>query len=671
MYEQFFNFLGLREDPFHVSPDPRFFYTTPSHEAALAELLYGIETRKGFMVLTGEAGTGKTSLLKQILDWLKGRRRSTAYIFHTHVEPIGLLKLILSDFGVPSQSRSKSELISTLQRWLVQRHMDGDLPVLILDEAQALPMQTLDELRLLLNLETPRGKLLQIILAGQPELDETLRSPELRQLRQRIVFHSRLNLLSPEETAAYISRRLAVAGCPDSLLFPEEVIQGIYASSRGIPRVVNLLCEHALISAYAERQHVVSPEMIQRVAADFDLMEKPIAVPESELQAEYTGSSRFPLMEESESSHALDRDSMRWLDQIEFDASKTPTAPAYKWPLQGVQEKTAPPAIPAATAVQSPEPLIEQRIESPATHDFEASRKYWRSHRPFLSRLKRSCVNSVQHAWAAFRGSLEAGKARFVAVLKSPPLVAKTEDTTPSQITPKASLESQKPVPRPVETQVAPRFSVIAAYWRNSCTSLGKFARSCGQSIDRMAQEVKRSLEVAKTRLVAAFNSAKTALKKNPAPQIARKASAQPPKPVQIQIESRGVQQQPRALPANWHAHNSHDAARSSTTDAVESALQRGWHAVVDPVSGYVRPVLQSFVRDCQSLFNLATPPAPALEVGSPSEENHASAHRRGLSPVVNWFRQPMTARRVPSCRPAPTSAPRAKAQAAGSRSSR
>jgi type II secretory pathway predicted ATPase ExeA len=668
MYEQFFNFLGLREDPFHVSPDPRFFYTTPSHEAALAELLYGIETRKGFMVLTGEAGTGKTSLLKQILDWLKSRRRSTAYIFHTHVEPIGLLKLILSDFGVPCESRSKSELIRTLHAWLLQRHSAGDLPVLVLDEAQALPMQTLDELRLLLNLETPRGKLVQIILSGQPELEETLRLPELRQLRQRIVFHSRLDLLSPEETAAYISRRLAVAGCPDSLLFPDEVVQGIYASSRGIPRIVNLLCEHALISAYAERQHVVSAEMIQRVAADFDLVDQPIALPDSELRAEYACASRFPLMQESESTHALDRDSLRWLDQIDFDATKNTPAPACKWPLQGIQESTLPQTAPAVTAVPSPEPLVEHHNDPPATRDFEAVRKYWRGHRSFVTKLARNCSDSAQRAWDALTSSLQSAKYRLVGLLNSAkPAVQQAE---PAQVTPKASLESQKPVPRPVEVSVQPRSSVMAAHWRTYRSTLSKFSGNCQQAIHRSSQQVNHVFEAANARLAALFGSIKTALTKNLTKQTPRKASAPPPKPVEILLEPNV--HHPTALPANWQTPGSRAAARSSAIDSATAHPRRSWHAVVDPVVGYVRTVLHSFVRDCQSLFRAAIPPTPALELGSSAEASHAtSSNRRVLAPVVNWFRQPMTVRRIPTHRPASTPAPRAKAQAAGSRNSR
>jgi len=300
MYEQCLNFLGLREDPFHVSPDPRFYFSTPAHESALAELLFGIETRQGFMVLTGEAGTGKTCLLNQVLDWLHQCGRSSAFIFHTHIEPIGLLRFILRDFGVPCQSKSKSELIAALHTWLLERHTAGDLPVLILDEAQALPLQTLDELRLLLNLETPRGKLLQIILSGQPELDEKLRLPALRQLRQRIMFHSHLRLLTEQETAAYISRRLVAAGSRDCSLFPDEVVQDIYTSSVGVPRVVNMLCEHALISAYAEQQRVVSPEMIHRIAMDFDLRANPLSVSDAEPPSPYLRFDRFKVIENPE-----------------------------------------------------------------------------------------------------------------------------------------------------------------------------------------------------------------------------------------------------------------------------------------------------------------------------------------------------------------------------------
>ena len=278
MYEHFLDSLGLRVNPFHVSPDPRFYFPTRSQESALTELLFGVETRQGLMVLTGEAGTGKTTLLNQFLDWLQRRGRSSAYVFHALLDPLELLQFILRDFGVSCTSNRKGDVVDALYSWLHARNAAGDLPVLILDEAQALPKETLDELRLLLNLETPRGKLLQIILSGQPELDEKLRLPALRQLRQRIMFHSRILLFTQEETAAYIDRRLARAGCANSSLFTPEVVEAIYACSRGIPRVINLLSQHALISAYAQQQHVISTEMIRRIAVDFDLLAEPLTV---------------------------------------------------------------------------------------------------------------------------------------------------------------------------------------------------------------------------------------------------------------------------------------------------------------------------------------------------------------------------------------------------------
>jgi len=377
MHEQFFNFMGLREDPFHVSPDPRFYYTTPAHESALVELLSGIETRQGVLVLTGEAGTGKTSLLNYLLDWLHRRKRSTAYIFHAHLEPIGLLRFIVRDFGIPCDSKSKSDLVSALHAWLLERHAAMDLPVLILDEAHALPVQSLDELRLLLNLETPSGKLLQIILSGQPELDEKLRLPALRQLRQRIMFHSRLPLLTQEETSAYISSRLNSAGCSDSSLFPDEVVQDIFMASGGIPRVVNLLCEHALISAYAEQKQVVSPEIIHRIAMDFDLHTNPLAVSTSERQPHYLRRlAPFPFSEKLEPA---------------------PVASAI-----AVEEEPVP-ALPFLPPLESPEPEASP-VGNASTQAKPAKILYhWRRHRhpSILAAFARNAAVSIRRTWQA------------------------------------------------------------------------------------------------------------------------------------------------------------------------------------------------------------------------------------------------------------------------------
>lgn len=272
IYEHMFHSFGLRENPFHVSPDPRFLFSGPAYETALAELMFGIESHRGLLVLTGEAGTGKTTLIRHFLQWLKTRQFSSSYIFHAHLDPADLFEFILRDFGVEVDSSRKSDLLAALHRWLHARQSEGDSPVIVIDEAQALSQRTLTELGLLLNLENTHGKLVQIVLAGQPELEEKLRRPELRALRQRIMVRSRLPLLSLEETGAYIASRLRGAGGSGTHTFPSETVETIYSYARGIPRIVNLLCEQALIGAYADRQTVVFPGYIRRVATEFDLV---------------------------------------------------------------------------------------------------------------------------------------------------------------------------------------------------------------------------------------------------------------------------------------------------------------------------------------------------------------------------------------------------------------
>ena len=294
MYEEFFSYFGLRANPFHVSPDPRFYIPTPAYESALSEIKYGIETRQGLMVLTGEAGTGKTTLLQILLEWLHGSGHSSSYIFHSLLEPADLFAFILRDFGIPCASMDKGKVLQALHQWLIQRHARGDTPVIVIDEAQVLLSRTLDELRLLLNLETPAGKLVQIVLAGQQELESKLRQPELRQLRQRIVFHSRIAKMTLEETTNYISSRLASAG-GNSDIFSVAALEGIHTFSSGIPRVVNLLCEHSLIGAYAAQQQNISREIVQRVAADFDLAAKPMAWENPAEASKYSRLMLFPM----------------------------------------------------------------------------------------------------------------------------------------------------------------------------------------------------------------------------------------------------------------------------------------------------------------------------------------------------------------------------------------
>jgi type II secretory pathway predicted ATPase ExeA len=334
-YASLFSYFGLQQNPFHVSPDPHFYFSTPAHESVLSELLFAIHTRQGLMVLTGEAGAGKTTLLHQLLETLRSRGVSSSYVFHSHLEADDLFQFILEDFEVPCNSRRKADVLQALHLWLVERHAAGDSPVIILDEAQVLPTSTLDELRLLLNLESSSGKLVQIVLAGQAELEEQLRRTELRQLRQRMMFRCRLPLFDLQETSAYIHSRLAHGGLRETGLFPPETVEVIYDYSKGIPRTINLLGEHALINAFAAQKHSICPEDIHYIAADFDLVENPLSLGAGARAADKKLEHRFPLL----SPELRSLSALRW----EFLAQSLPQASASPDPPATAQ--LAPPAI--------------------------------------------------------------------------------------------------------------------------------------------------------------------------------------------------------------------------------------------------------------------------------------------------------------------------------------
>ncbi len=268
MYNKFFN---LRENPFNVNPDPRYLFFTPSALEALASLTYGIQTRKGIVLLTGEVGTGKTTLLNKLLDWLHERQAATSFIFNTQLSASDLFDCLMADFGILPASRTKGEMLLRLNRWLLERHQVGQSAVLVVDEAQNLSQQALEEIRLLTNLETSSEKLLQIVLSGQPELEEKLRHPQLRQLLQRITLRCRTSQLSLAETRGYVAERLHIAGANGEPIFSTEAIESIYDYARGIPRVINVLCEHALINAYIDQQRPVPAQLIDDVAREFEL----------------------------------------------------------------------------------------------------------------------------------------------------------------------------------------------------------------------------------------------------------------------------------------------------------------------------------------------------------------------------------------------------------------
>lgn len=272
MYKSFF---GLNALPFEASPDPRFLYLMPQIREALACLQYGIAARKGFVVMTGEVGTGKTTLLKTVLGSFAKGRVSSAFVFNPRLDVLDFLEFVLTDFGIPPTARTKSGMLLQLNRWLVDRYSEQGICVIMVDEAQNLSWELLEEIRLLTNLETSSEKLLQIVLSGQPEFEEKLRDPSLRQLRQRVSMWCKTQLLTEIETGAYIAERLRIAGASQPVM-SDEAAQLIYRYSNGIPRIINLICEHAMISAYVEQIVPIPARIIESVSAELDLELKPL-----------------------------------------------------------------------------------------------------------------------------------------------------------------------------------------------------------------------------------------------------------------------------------------------------------------------------------------------------------------------------------------------------------
>ncbi|RZU42455.1 ExeA family protein [Edaphobacter modestus] len=274
MYNSFFK---LHSNPFGTSPDPRFMYMMPHTREALACLEYGISARKGFTVLTGEVGTGKTTLLKRALASFSNRRISTAFVFNPRLEVLDFLEFVLADFGIIPANRTKSGMLLQLNRWLIERFRLEETCVVVIDEAQNLSWELLEEIRLLTNLETSSEKLLQIILSGQPELEEKLRHPSVRQLRQRIALWCRTQSLTENQTHSYVAERLRLAGAVRPI-FTADALNRIFRYSHGIPRIINLLCEHCLIVAYVEQVQEVSPAIVDGVASELELETQPFLV---------------------------------------------------------------------------------------------------------------------------------------------------------------------------------------------------------------------------------------------------------------------------------------------------------------------------------------------------------------------------------------------------------
>lgn len=269
MYKSFYN---LKLNPFEITPDPSFLFSTPRHNEALASLYYGVRARKGFVVLTGEVGTGKTLLVRCVLELLRRTGVAFAYVFNPSLSPLEFIRYIAGDFGLPVTGKAKDEIVLSLSSFLVERHQKKLSTLLVVDEAHHLAPELLEEVRLLTNLETTQQKLLQIVLAGQPELDEMLDSYELRQLKQRVALRCHLEPLNLEETSGYIQRRLEIAGAPAGIkLFSEPATSAVYRHSKGFPRMINTICENALLSGYARRLPVIPVEVVEEIATDLRL----------------------------------------------------------------------------------------------------------------------------------------------------------------------------------------------------------------------------------------------------------------------------------------------------------------------------------------------------------------------------------------------------------------
>ncbi len=279
MYKEFFE---LKRNPFEITPDPSFLFPTRRHNDALAALYYGVERRKGFVVLTGEVGTGKTLVVRCLLQMLHRNHIAYAYVFNSKLGPLDFLHYIASDLGLQADGKTKSELLMLLTNFLISRYEKGQTTVLVVDEAHHTSAEVLEEIRLLTNLETAKEKLLQILLVGQSELDEKLDSHELRQLKQRIALRSHLKFLSLQDATGYIQKRLQLASAPESVymtLFPDDTIRAVYKYSRGYPRLINTICENALINAFARQVKPITVEVIEEVAEDLRLDAGQIVTP--------------------------------------------------------------------------------------------------------------------------------------------------------------------------------------------------------------------------------------------------------------------------------------------------------------------------------------------------------------------------------------------------------
>ena len=275
MYNAFF---GFAQNPFNMSPDPSFLFRSSQHEEALANLIYGVQSRKGFVLLSGEVGTGKTTMLECLRDFLHSQQIAFASLFNSRLTVEQFFELLAYDLELRCNRQSKTEVLLSLNNMLLERAAAGRTTVLIVDEAHNLEWDVLEEIRLLGNLENRRGKLLQIILAGQQELDSKMDAPEFRQLKQRIALRCTLRGFDTKDATAYMNSRMARAGLPNQMVFSTELMEEIRLRTQGIPRLINAVCDNILLNCFAQETRVATQEMLNEVSADMRL-DYPVARP--------------------------------------------------------------------------------------------------------------------------------------------------------------------------------------------------------------------------------------------------------------------------------------------------------------------------------------------------------------------------------------------------------
>jgi len=270
----YLNFYRLKKQPFHITPDPEFLYLSPSHKEAMSAIIYGVTQRKGFVAIIGAVGSGKTTILRSYLEKTDRNHLKLVYIFNARLTFVELLQAIYHELGLPNKHTGVLEMINNLNEILIEEYKKGNTVVLIIDEAQNMPIDTLENLRMLSNLETSKDKLIQIVLVGQPEFEATLNLNRLRQLKQRIAIRSTIRPLTKNESLDYLKFRLKMAGANPDLVFSSSAFKKIIDKAQGIPRTLNILSDNALITGFGYQRRPVTARIVKEIIRDFEGVQK-------------------------------------------------------------------------------------------------------------------------------------------------------------------------------------------------------------------------------------------------------------------------------------------------------------------------------------------------------------------------------------------------------------